>query len=102
MKKAQINNEFFILSALSDGPKHGYAINQWVISTSKKAFSISPGVLYPLLYHLEKEEIIHAEWEPSTTGPQRKIYSLTPKGKKYFSQTIHEWRRFTQTIHKFI
>lgn len=102
MKKNQIKNEFFILAALSKGPKHGYAINQWVIKKSNQAFSVSPGVLYPLLYHLEKEEIIQAEWEASSTGPERKIYALTPKGKKYFSRMIRDWRQFIQTINHFI
>lgn len=102
MKKNQIKNDFFVLSALSDGPKHGYAVNQWVCDKSKKAFGISPGILYPLLHHLEKEEMIRADWESSSMGPQRKIYSLTPQGKKYLSSKITEWRQFIQTINDFI
>lgn len=102
MKKAQITNEFFILSALSDSPKHGYAINQWVMKSSSDNFSISPGVLYPLLYHLEHEEMIEAEWESSSSGPRRKIYSLTPKGENLFSQAVKDWKHYIQTINQLI
>jgi DNA-binding PadR family transcriptional regulator len=64
----------FILVALGDGPKHGYAIMTDVESLSGQPFG--PGTLYAALSRLERRGLIEA-LEPEE---RRRPYRLTPAG----------------------
>ena len=39
-----------------------------------------PGRLYRALRALETDELVQSVWEKSTSGPDRRMYELTPKG----------------------
>ncbi len=45
-------------------------------------FQTQEGTLYPLLSRLRREELLDYEWVESESGPPRKYYSLTDKGRK--------------------
>ncbi len=45
-------------------------------------FQTQEGTLYPLLSRLRREELLDYEWVESESGPPRKYYSLTSKGRK--------------------
>jgi DNA-binding PadR family transcriptional regulator len=38
------------------------------------------GALYRALRKLEDEGLVRSDWERSESGPQRRVYSLTPEG----------------------
>ncbi|RMD20540.1 MULTISPECIES: PadR family transcriptional regulator [Corynebacterium] len=68
-----------VLRCLADGPAHGYAIAQ---SLESLGFGRPKGgSLYPVLGKLENADLIEAHWAPSESGPGRKTYSITTKGK---------------------
>src|SRR6476659_687404 len=64
-----------ILAALSEGPKHGYAIMTEVEALSAR--SLGPGTLYGALSRLERRGLIEA-MEPEE---RRHPYRLTPAGR---------------------
>jgi DNA-binding PadR family transcriptional regulator len=64
----------FILVALGDGPKHGYAIMNDVEVLSGQP--LGPGTLYAALSRLERRGLIEA-LEPED---RRRPYRLTPTG----------------------
>ncbi len=47
-------NELLVLSALREGPKHGYQIGQDTEANSNGLFRFSHGTLYPILHRLEE------------------------------------------------
>lgn len=49
---------------------------------AKTEFQTQEGTLYPLLSRLRREELLDYEWVESESGPPRKYYSLTDKGRK--------------------
>lgn len=63
-----------VLLALSDGPKHGYAIMQDARATS--GVSLGPGTLYATLTRLEARGLI----EPLAADERRRPYALTASG----------------------
>ena len=68
-----------VLRCLADGPAHGYAIAQ---SLESLGFGRPKGgSLYPVLGKLENADLIEAHWAPSESGPGRKTYSITTKGR---------------------
>ena len=73
--------EVCILNLLEQRQMHGYAIMQQLQGIP--GLGITEGSLYPLLSRLRVQGLIHAvRLEESPDGPARKIYELTPKGKR--------------------
>src|SRR5215469_2822705 len=75
---------FFILFALADGEKHGYAIMQTVSRISANQFRMGPGTLYTTIQRLLDLDLI--EETEGTDGQsdhekRRRYYKLTRTGK---------------------
>lgn len=96
------HSETIVLAALKDSAKHGYAISQYLQAETKQAFKFTPGMLYPMLHAMEKKKLIHAEWIASSSGPKRKVYSITSKGKRVLAVKTLEWQQFASLINQVI
>ncbi|MEM3437537.1 MAG: PadR family transcriptional regulator [Nitrososphaerales archaeon] len=68
-----------ILWLLSKKPLSGYSIIKEIKRLSGQKFH--PGVIYPLLYELEKDGLITGEWTRKN-GRYIKNYSITDDGEK--------------------
>lgn len=87
-----------ILKTLAWGPRHGYAIAQWIESSSADALRIEQGSLYPALYRLERKGWIEAEWGLSDTKRQVKLYRLTESGREQLVVETEQWSRFAEGV----
>jgi DNA-binding PadR family transcriptional regulator len=75
---------FFVMFALADGEKHGYAIMQEVLTLSENRVRMGAGTLYTTIQRLLNMTIIE-----ETTGSgnvsdheaRRRYYRLAPNGK---------------------
>ncbi len=82
---------FFILFALADGEKHGYAIMQSVSRISDNQFRMGPGTLYTTIQRLLDLDLIE---ETENAGGQsdhekrRRYYKLTRTGKAVLAADI--------------
>jgi len=56
------------------------------------------GTLYPLLTRLKKLELLAYRWEESSSGPPRKYFSLTPKGKEFLNNLGTTWEELHQAV----
>lgn len=90
--------DLLILKTLTWGPRHGYAIAQWIGETSGAEINVEAGSLYPALYRMEQRDWIEAEWGMTELGRKGKIYSLTRAGREHLKQESAEYRRFTATV----
>lgn len=70
-----------VLLALADGPKHGYEISKHLTARTNGFFRLSFGALYPILHRLEKQRLIAGTWEDVGPAKQRKVYTLTARGR---------------------
>lgn len=77
-------NQLLVLSTLRADPKHGYQIALDVEEDSNGLFRFRHGTLYPILHRLEEEGLIRGSWSKDG-GRRKKVYSLTPGGKKHLS-----------------
>ena len=74
------SSEVLVLSILTDGPTHGYAIQRELKRTLSQTLSASS--LYPLLGELEAQG--HIASTPTThNGRPRKVYHLTAHGQQH-------------------
>jgi PadR family transcriptional regulator PadR len=71
-----------VLGMLSERPRHGYALCREIQARKPAGLKLGEGTLYPLLHRLEEEGCIRARWETSPAGKARKVYRVTPKGRR--------------------
>ncbi len=75
-----------VLGFLLDGGKTGYEIKKMMEVSTSNFFNTSLGSIYPALKKLERNKMVKLE-EKVEKGRLKKLYTITPKGKKFF----HEW-----------
>ena len=86
--------DLLILKALTWGPRHGYAVVEWIEQATDDAFLIGEGTLYPALHRLERRGLIKAEWGVSDNNRQAKYYSLAKAGRDRLQSGMSSWHRF--------
>ena len=59
---------------------------------------LSEGTLYPLLSRLRKEKLVNTTWQESASGPPRRYYRLTAKGRRALADFTAEWQRFRDAV----
>jgi transcriptional regulator len=91
-----------ILKTLAWGPRHGYAIAQWIEKLSADALRIEQGSLYPALYRLERKGWIDAEWGLSETKRLVKFYRLTEAGRERLAVETAQWSKFADAVGKIL
>src|SRR6266581_4913523 len=90
--------DMLILQMLSLEPAHGYAIAQRLQQISRSVIQVNQGSLYPALHRLENRRLLAAEWKPSDTGRESKIYRLTRQGRKALDVETASWQRLAEAI----
>ena len=91
--------EMLILAQVESRERHGYDIAQMIERESGGTLTFYAASLYPLLYRLEKREWITGRWMLSN-GRRRRMYRLTPAGKKMLTAQRSRWRAFARAINK--
>ncbi len=56
------------------------------------------GTIYPLLNRLRNDGLLDYTWEESKSGPPRKYYTLTQKGRDNLSQLKTTWKSLVESI----
>jgi PadR family transcriptional regulator, regulatory protein PadR len=67
-----------LLLLLREKQAHGYDLLERVQQMGFEG--VDPGGLYRTLRRLERERLVSSSWEPSESGPQRRIYEITRRG----------------------
>lgn len=87
--------EFLILKIIS-ADKVYVADMLKLLSTTE--FATQEGTLYPLLSRMRRENLVDYEWRESESGPPRKYYMLTAKGKSQLAELNQYWKLINTTI----
>jgi PadR family transcriptional regulator PadR len=72
---------YFILAALQEEPRHGYAIITRVSALSRERVRLATGTLYQALDRLTREGLIEVVRDEVVNGRARRHYALTPDGR---------------------
>jgi PadR family transcriptional regulator PadR len=62
----------------------------------------SEGTIYPLLARLRRDGMVASTWQESPSGPPRRYYRLTTKGRAALSDFTREWQRFRDAVDELI
>ena len=90
--------DLVILKALTWGPRHGYAVAEWVEQATDDVLLLEEGTLYPALHRLERKGWVVAEWGVSENNRRAKFYRLTPAGRAQLSSETPTWLRHAEAI----
>jgi len=92
--------ELAVLSVLEPGPMHGYEIAKRIEQRTGGVLRFDVASLYPLLYRMEKEELVSANWDESSSGRRRRYYQLTSAGKKKLKPLREQWKIFFEALNQ--
>ena len=87
-----------VLKTLTFGPRHGYAIAQWLKDQTRDALQVEEGSLYPALYRMERDGWIDAEWGTSELGRKAKFYNITDAGRRQLRAQTSEFATFIAAV----
>ncbi len=87
-----------ILYLLTFGAKSGYELKKSLLNSFN--LNLSYGTLYPHLHSLEKEEIIHGNWEfQEDNAPLKKrVYTLTTSGSEKLARSMGNLSKIALTM----
>lgn len=90
--------ELCVLSQLVGSDKYGYELTERI----SVEMSIAGGTLYPILRKLKEEDYVTTYLVESESGPARKYYKLTDKGRQYQEAIKREWEEFNSAVSRLI
>jgi PadR family transcriptional regulator PadR len=97
--------ESMVLSVLEHEEAHGFEVLRRLEQTGCGALKLREGSLYPALYRLEKQGMVKARWEEGESarrGPRRRLYRITPKGRRLLRTGREEWNVFASVIGRIV
>src|SRR5277367_1423953 len=90
--------DLLILKAVSLGSLHGYGVLLRIEQISRGALLIEQGALYPALFRLMHQGLLHASWGTSDNNRRAKYYELTTAGRKRLRQEQDGWNRLVAAM----
>jgi transcriptional regulator len=93
--------ELLVLRTLASvEPMHGFAILDWIRSTTADELIVEDGALYPALRRMEERGWLESEWGVSEKGRRARYYRLTPLGSKALVDEESRWERYVSAVAK--
>ena len=96
-------SSYYVLLALGDGERHGYAIMQAVGEMSEGREAILPGTLYAALARMVDEGLVEArdaDAEDASGGPKRRYYRATRAGRAAAREESERLRALVEIARK--
>ncbi len=88
--------EVCVLASLRDEEAYGYAILKKLSAAGTLSFTES--TIYPVLAKLADEGDVVVRNAASPSGPVRRYYRLTAKGKRRLTELVANWRELRDNV----
>jgi PadR family transcriptional regulator, regulatory protein PadR len=88
------STEMLIMALVEDRPRHGYEIAKLIEQRSDGVLQFHAASLYPLLYRMEKRNLISGRWVEKAGQRRRRFYKLTAAGQKILAEQRRTWKDF--------
>jgi PadR family transcriptional regulator, regulatory protein PadR len=86
-----------LLAILEKAPAHGYAVIEALRERSGGVFDLAESTVYPALHRLERSGLVRSE-SVTASGRARRVYRLTPMGRRALAEHRGSWRSFSAAI----
>ncbi len=92
--------EIFLLSLISQSPRYGYEISQFLEETNANLWiNVSMPYVYRLLKNFEERGWVKARMVESDNRPNKKVFEITSAGKKTLKEELTEERFKIQNVY---
>jgi PadR family transcriptional regulator PadR len=88
--------EYCVMTLISDDERYGFELVQKLRGFD--GVVTTEGTIYPLLSRLRKDGRVETSWRESASGPPRRYYHLTDKGRESLERFAVEWERFRDAV----
>ena len=93
--------ELLILKTLRvGGEMHGFAILEWMRSTTDDVLVVEDGALYHALHRMLKRGWVESDWGVSEKGRRARYYQLTEAGKKAAQDEERKWAAYVAAVER--
>lgn len=90
--------ELLVFNLLKKRDHYGYEM----VEKISKHIEISEGTIYPLLKRLSDDDFVSTYLQESQSGPPRKYYKLSEKGKLNYEGQVKDWFSFTKKVNELL
>jgi DNA-binding PadR family transcriptional regulator len=91
---------FYILFALAEGEKHGYAIMKEAETVSGGQFTMGPGTLYTTIQRLLELGLIEETSTSSDSARRRRCYRLSRSGTQLFEAELNRMESLVRSAQR--
>lgn len=77
---------------------HGYSLAEKLKNFHFTEEELNISTLYRTLRHMEQNEWVRSHWESGGQGPQRRVYSITLKGRDALDEWVQVLRKRRERI----
>jgi PadR family transcriptional regulator PadR len=88
--------EYCVMALMTDDERYGFELVQTLRDFD--GVVTTEGTVYPLLSRLRKDGRVETAWRESVSGPPRRYYHLTDKGRESLERFAVEWERFRDAV----
>lgn len=92
--------EYCVLALLSQREHYGFDLVRALGEVD--GMVTGEGTIYPLLTRLRRDGLLTSSWKESQSGPPRRYYQLTAKGRRALANFAEEWSRFRDAVDHFV
>ncbi len=91
-----------ILLGLYRRPSYGYELIQNIQKFGFVEGQAPPGMIYRHLRQLEEDGWVSSEWNTESSGPAKRMYSLTEEGREMLALWIDYMEKQASTLSAFV
>ncbi len=91
-----------VLKLLRRRAMYGYELVTEVAKQTDGVLTLGQSTLYPLLYNLEAQGLIEAEWQRQEGERDRKYYRLTDDGEKRLVRDLSQWEELVRGMTRLV
>jgi PadR family transcriptional regulator PadR len=84
------------------GRAHGYELATEVRKHALTDAEIEGSALYRTLRQLEQNDCVTSAWDVEGSGPARRLYELTPRGKEHLEEWITVLAHMSESMSRFV
>lgn len=89
-----------MLVLLRQWSSYGYQLMEHTMALGLE--TINPGTVYRTLRKMEQDGLCESKWETTSSGPARRMYSITDPGAAYLDLWVTSMKQYQQTMDAFL
>ncbi|TAL84792.1 MAG: PadR family transcriptional regulator [Rhodanobacter sp.] len=84
---------FALLELARNGSLHGLGLQRVINDLLPDALQVDAGNLYRVLREMEGRDAVSSSWDTSASGPARRMYAITPAGRRELKSWAEDIRQ---------